>query len=77
MHQRLEMIGRIGTMKSSTTAKGVPVENFSVVTEKNYKSASGEWVTDTTWFDCVAFGKTGELLASKNLQKGDLIRLEG
>ena len=77
MHQRLEMIGRLGSMKTSTTAKGIHVENFSVVTEKNYKSAAGEWVTDTTWFDCVAFGKTGELFASKGMQKGDLVRLEG
>lgn len=52
------------------------VANFSVATNESYKDKKGEWVTNTTWHNVVAWGKAAEL-CEKLLKKGSEIVLEG
>lgn len=54
-----------------TTQSGVNIAKFTVGWSRKYKDKE-----DRVFFDCVAFGKTAEMIA-KNFQKGSGIFVEG
>jgi single-strand DNA-binding protein len=60
------------------SAKGSPVTRFSLVTSRRVRdSQTGEWSdTDTTFWDCVAFGQLGEN-AAESLVKGTAVLVTG
>jgi single-strand DNA-binding protein len=60
------------------SAKGSPVARFTVVTSRRVRdSQSGEWSdTDTTFWDCVAFGQLAENIA-ESLAKGTAVLVTG
>ena len=49
---------------------------FSIATSEKYTNSQGEKVENTQWHNCVAFGKTGEIL-QKYLKKGQEVFIEG
>lgn len=49
---------------------------FSVATSMRYKDKDGEKVEKTTWHNCVAFGKTADVIA-QYVQKGSKVAIEG
>lgn len=59
-----------------TTPNGSNLANFTVAINRNYTSQSGEKQTETSFIDCVAWGKTGETIA-KYFQKGRQILVSG
>ena len=70
--KKISLIGRVGQnpeIKQTKTGESFTV--FSVAVSEKWNDA-----VTTTWFDCVAFKKTGEL-ASKFLHKGSKVYLEG
>lgn len=76
MVNKVILIGRIGKdpeLKSLTS--GTSVVNFSLATTETWKK-DGEKQERTTWLNCSAFGKTGEMIA-QYFKKGDLIYVEG
>jgi single-strand DNA-binding protein len=60
------------------SAKGSPVARFTVVTSRRVRdSQSGEWSdTDTSFWDCVAFGQLAEHIA-ESLGKGTAVLVTG
>jgi single-strand DNA-binding protein len=60
------------------SAKGSPVTRFTVVTSRRVRdSQTGEWSdTDTSFWDCVAFGQLGENVA-ESLIKGTAVLVSG
>lgn len=52
------------------------VARFSIATNESYQAKNGEWITNTTWHNIVAWEKTAEL-CQKLLKKGSEIALEG
>lgn len=60
------------------SARGSPVTRFTVVTSRRVRdSQTGEWSdTDTTFWDCVAFGQLGEN-AAESLVKGTAVIVTG
>jgi single-strand DNA-binding protein len=69
------LIGRMTSdVESRFTSTGKQVSNFSIAVDKNYKSPSGEKLTN--FFQCTAFGKTAEIF-STYLGKGRLISIVG
>lgn len=56
------------------TQKGTPVASFSLAVDRDFKNQSGEKETD--FFNCVAWGKTGEFVNSY-LEKGKLTTVVG
>lgn len=56
------------------TQSGVPVANFSVAVERNFRDANGERQTD--FINCVMWRKAAENFA-KYTRKGSLVGLEG
>lgn len=67
------LLGRLGRdPEMKYTASGMAICNFSLATSE--KNKQGEEKTE--WHRCVAFQKTGELIA-KYVQKGDELYVEG
>ena len=46
-----------------TTPSGTQVCGFSVAVNRNYKDNSGEQKENVSFFDCSAWGKSGEIIA--------------
>lgn len=58
------------------TPSGTAVTDIGVAVNDRRKSASGEWVEETTFVDVTLWGRTAEV-ASEYLSKGSPIFLEG
>jgi single-strand DNA-binding protein len=58
------------------TPKGTAICQFSVATSRRYKSDSGEQMEETSFIDCEAWGKTGELI-QQHFTKGKAIFIDG
>ncbi len=58
------------------TQGGKSVCNFGIAINRSWHDASGQKQERTTYVDCEAWGKTGELVAD-HLGKGEMIVVEG
>ena len=59
-----------------STPSGTQVCGFSVAVNRNYKDGSGEQKENVSFFDCSAWGKSGELIA-QDAKKGSGILVSG
>jgi single-strand DNA-binding protein len=59
-----------------STASGTQVCSFSVAVNRNYRDSSGEQKENVSFFDCSAWGKSGELIA-QYAKKGSGILVSG
>ena len=59
-----------------TTPSGTQVCGFSVAVNRNYKDGSGEQKENVSFFDCSAWGKSGELIA-QYAKKGSGLLVSG
>lgn len=74
MLNKVIIAGRLG--QEPKTNQNKTASNFSVALNRYTKSATGEKVEETTWFNVVAYkGQAG--FANDYLQKGDLVAVEG
>ena len=55
---------------------GIAIANFVVASSKKFKTQSGEQKEETTFVECVAFSKLGEM-CNQYLQKGSKIYIIG
>jgi len=77
MHQKIEVIGRLGKdPESRYTPSGQQVTSFSVATDHQYTNGSGEKIKETTWFRVSVWGKSAQACA-EYLKKGSLVFVEG
>ena len=67
-------IGRDPELK--TFESGTAVCQFSLASTETWRSKDGERQERTTWFNCKAWGRTGELVAN-HFSKGDPIFVTG
>ncbi|HPV14691.1 MAG TPA: single-stranded DNA-binding protein [Candidatus Cloacimonadota bacterium] len=58
------------------TPKGTPVLRFSLANDRNYKDESGEWQSQTSFFDVVVWSERAETL-TKQAGKGTAVLVEG
>ncbi len=73
----VRLIGHLGQKPEvKTIPNGKKVANFSLATSDNYKDASGQKVSETTWHNLVAWGKQVDTI-EKYLDKGQEIVIEG
>lgn len=71
------LIGNLGAapdLKHTTSGKARCA--FSLAINESWTDAKGEKQENTTWLNCVAWEKTGEL-CGQYLQKGSLVHIEG
>ena len=58
------------------TAQGTSVANFSIAVNRTYKGNDGDFKKETSYFNIIVWGKTGENCA-KFLSKGRPVLVEG
>ena len=74
---KVQLIGSLGQdPEIKTFDNSRKLARFSVATNEYYKNAQGEKVSDTTWHNVVAWGKTAEIL-EKYVRKGDKVGIDG
>ena len=67
MFQETNILGRVGKIEQKGN-----VVNLSLAVSEKYKNKQGEMVDTTEWFNCVAFNRTGEIIA-QYVEKGHLL----
>mgnify|MGYP001422914965 CR=1 FL=1 len=71
------LIGNLGKdPEVKQLESGKSVAKISLATSDTYKKENGEKVTDTQWHNCVAWGKTAELMGTL-LKKGKEVAVQG
>ncbi|HCX72489.1 MAG TPA: single-stranded DNA-binding protein [Candidatus Cloacimonas sp.] len=58
------------------TQSGTPVTKLPIAFDRNYKDASGEWQSETSFIDVVVWSKIAERCA-QYLHKGSAVLIEG
>lgn len=77
MKNRVQLIGNLGNAAEvKSFESGKKVATFSLATSETYKNDKGEKVTETQWHNCVAWGKTAEII-EKYTEKGSHLAVEG
>ena len=72
---RIELKGRVGTVRANEV-NGTKVANFSLVTDHLYKTRDGNPISESTWFNVVAWeGK--EILDMDKIDKGAVVHVNG
>lgn len=73
---RITLLGRLGKdAETRFTASNVAVTSFAIATDHSFKGKDGNWQTETTWHNIVAFGLSDYY--KDNLKKGKRVFVEG
>jgi single-strand DNA-binding protein len=70
-YQTLIVLGNVGKSEIRTTTNGTKVASFSVAVSEKRKGED-----NTTWFNCIAFDKTAEVV-ERYVQKGSKVLVQG
>jgi len=73
---RVMLVGNLTRDPDLRDARGSAVCNFALAINRRWRGKDGEQREETTFVDCVAWGRTGEALA-EHQGKGDAILVEG
>lgn len=73
---KIILIGNVGQTPEIKQTANSTLAKFSLATSEKYKNNSGEWVENTEWHNCQAWGKLAEII-EKHVGKGDQLYLEG
>ena len=74
---RATILGRLGgDVEVKSTPSGKTCATFSLATSSRWKDQAGNKHEETEWHNCVAWGKTGEVIA-QYVNKGDRLLVEG
>lgn len=77
LRNKVQLIGNLGVdPEVKELDGGRKMARWSLATSEIYKNSEGDKVTDTTWHNIVAWGKTAEI-AEKLLKKGTEVAIEG
>lgn len=73
---KIMLIGMLGKdAEHRFTTSNVSVSSFTIATENSYKGKDGNWVSETTWHNIVAFSLSDYM--KDQLKKGKKIYVEG
>lgn len=74
---KVQLIGNIGKAPEIRTLEsGRKMAKFSIATDDSYRTAGGEWNTETQWHNIIAWGKMADK-AEELLIRGCEVSLEG
>jgi len=77
LRNKVQLIGNLGNAPEiRTTDSGKKLAKFSVATNEEYRSQTGERIKETQWHNLIAWGKLADL-AEKYLSKGTEVAVEG
>ncbi|HEX2868672.1 MAG TPA: single-stranded DNA-binding protein [Ignavibacteriales bacterium] len=73
---RIMLLGRLGKdQETRFTANNLAVTSFSIATDHSYKDKDGQWVSETTWHNCISFSLSDYY--KDGLKKGKRVYVEG
>ena len=76
-YQKIVIVGNLGRdPEMRYTPNGQGVTNFSVATNRQYTSSSGEKVKETVWFRVSAWGRQAEI-CNQYLKSGSKVLIDG
>lgn len=76
-HNQATLIGRLTRdPEQKALPNGTAVTNFSLATGRTWKDKDGNKQEETEFHNCVAFGRTAEIIA-QYLKKGQLAMIQG
>jgi single-strand DNA-binding protein len=76
-YHKIVVVGNLGRdPEMRYTPGGQAVTNFSMASNRQYTSSSGEKVKETTWFRVSAWGRTAEIV-NQYLKSGSQVLVEG
>lgn len=74
---RVTLIGRlVKDPELKYLQSGTAIANFTIASNRVYNTANGEKKEDVSYFDCLAWGKQGEIIV-EYCKKGKRIAVEG
>ena len=77
LNNSVTLIGNLGRDPEVLELKnGGILAKVSLATNESYKNSKGERITNTYWHNCVAYGKTADLMQSL-LTKGKKVAFNG
>jgi single-strand DNA-binding protein len=77
LRNKVQLIGNIGQdPEVKTFDDGKKVVKLRLATDEKYKNSAGELITESTWHNLVAWGKTAEII-EKHIFKGKEVAVEG
>lgn len=77
MINTVTVVGNLGNdPEIRYTAQGVPVANFNIAVNENYKNKEGEKVKKTHWFKVTAFQRLAEIVG-EYCTKGSKVGIRG
>ncbi|MFN5629847.1 MAG: single-stranded DNA-binding protein [Bacteroidota bacterium] len=77
LRNKVQLIGHIGKdPEVKEFEAGKKLAKFSIATNENYKNQKGEWQTQTTWHNVIAWGNNASII-EKKLVKGTEVAIEG
>ena len=77
LRNKVQLIGNLGQNPEIINLdSGKKLAKISIATNETYKNNKGETIKDTQWHNCVAWGKTADII-EQYLQKGNEIAIEG
>jgi len=77
MYHTIIIVGNVGRdPEMRYTPAGQAVTSFSVATNRQYTTGSGEQIKETIWFRISAWGKQAEV-CNQYLKKGSKVLIEG
>jgi len=76
MYHSLQVIGRISKDVELRNMDTTPVANFSVATNRKYRTPDGKTETQTHWFRVTVRGHQA-VLCAQVLRKSDVVFIEG
>lgn len=77
LRNSVRLIGHLGNQpEMKEFGNGKRLVRFSLATNESHRNENGERVTDTSWHNLIAWGKTAEI-AGKYLKKGKEVAIKG
>lgn len=74
---KVQLAGRLGmNPEIRTIAGGKKMARLSLAINERYRNNNGDFVTQTQWFNIIAWGKIAEMIA-ENFAKGNEVMIEG
>ena len=72
---KIELKGRVGTVRSNVVNDS-RVANFSLITDFLYKTRDGNAVSESTWFNVVAW-EGRDIIGLEKIEKGSIVHVSG
>lgn len=77
LKNKVQLIGNVGNAPEiKQTESGKKLARFSIATNETYRNSKGEKVKETTWHNCIAWGKIADII-EKYIGKGSEVAIEG